>query len=310
MEIPFAALAALEGVEFCIIGAGPAGITCARRLAAKGRKVLLLEAGGWEWSEQSQASYAGETIGDKYFDLDASRLRYFGGTSNHWTGWCRPLDAHEFAGKGFDNIGRWPIRRSDLDPYLPGAMEILEIDLPEPDVPLKGGMLRKIDVSFSPPVRFAAKYRDEILASDRILLCLDCNLTRMDVADGLAGIGRLGLLGPLPAARLQQQHLAPLRRQPARAGDAGGTGADDAELDALERGERREWNLHLEILGADHPARHRHDLRRRRGGRQSECPQKQKKRSAPKPQHRGPQVSLPSGARLRQRYGGNQGKPL
>lgn len=79
MEIPFAALAALEGIEFCIIGAGPAGITCARSLAAKGRRVLLLEAGGWDWSEQSQASYMGETIGDKYFALDACRLRYFGG---------------------------------------------------------------------------------------------------------------------------------------------------------------------------------------------------------------------------------------
>lgn len=184
MEVPFAALAALEGIEFCIIGAGPAGITCARSLATKGHKVLLLEAGGWEWSEESQASYAGETVGDRYFDLDACRLRYFGGTSNHWTGWCRPLDAHEFAGKGFAHIGRWPIRRSDLDPYLPAAMDILEIALPEPDVPLKGGMLRKIDVSFSPPVRFAAKYRDEILASERILLCLDSNLTRMEVAGG------------------------------------------------------------------------------------------------------------------------------
>ncbi len=184
MEIPFAALAALEGIEFCIIGAGPAGITCARSLAAKGHKVLLLEAGGWDWSEQSQASYAGETVGDKYFDLDACRLRYFGGTSNHWTGWCRPLDAHEFAGKGFANTGRWPIQRTDVDPYLPGAMEILEIALPDADVPLKGGMLRKIDVSFSPPVRFAAKYRDEILASDHIFLCINCNLTRMEVADG------------------------------------------------------------------------------------------------------------------------------
>jgi hypothetical protein len=99
-------------------------------------------------------------------------------------GWCRPLDAHEFAGKGFANIGRWPIQRTDLDPHLPGAMEILEIGLPEADVPLKGGMLRKIDVSFSPPVRFAAKYRDEILASDHIFLCVNSNLTRMEVADG------------------------------------------------------------------------------------------------------------------------------
>jgi choline dehydrogenase-like flavoprotein len=184
MEVPFSALAALEGIEFCIVGAGPAGITCARSLAAKGRKVLLLEAGGWDWSEDSQASYVGETIGDKYFDLDTCRLRYFGGTSNHWTGWCRPLDAHEFAGKGFTNIGRWPIQRTDLDPYLPDAMEILEIGLPQADVPLKGGMLRRVDVSFSPPVRFAAKYRDEILASDHIFLCVNCNLTRMDVVGG------------------------------------------------------------------------------------------------------------------------------
>lgn len=184
MEIPFSALSGLEDIDYCIIGSGPAGITCARELAAEKRKILLIEAGGREWSEESQSLYVGQTIGDTYFDLDACRLRYFGGTSNHWAGWCRPLDALEFEGKGFANIGRWPIRRSDLDPYLARAMEILEVEPPDPDVPLKGGMLREIDMSFSPPVRFAEKYGDGILASDRIMLCLNCNLTRMEVAGG------------------------------------------------------------------------------------------------------------------------------
>ncbi|MBA4098058.1 MAG: hypothetical protein C0484_15005 [Rhodospirillum sp.] len=182
MEIPFSELASLEGVDYCIIGSGPAGITCARELAAKNRKVLLLEGGGREWSEESQSLYEGETLGDTYYDLQDARLRYFGGTSNHWAGWCRPLDAHEFEGKGPTAIGRWPIRRKDLDEYFPRAGEILEIELPEPDTVLPGGMLRRISYSFSPPARFGEKYQSEIIASDRIILALNCNLTRMNAA--------------------------------------------------------------------------------------------------------------------------------
>src|SRR5262245_41702597 len=114
MEIPFSGLAALAGVDYCVIGAGPAGITCARALAAKNRRVLLIEGGEREASEQSQTLYEGETEGDRYFQLEAARLRYFGGTSNHWAGWCRPLEAFDFEGKTPQRVGRWPIGRSDI----------------------------------------------------------------------------------------------------------------------------------------------------------------------------------------------------
>jgi choline dehydrogenase-like flavoprotein len=184
MEIPFSELAALDGIDYCIIGAGPAGITCARELASKGRRILLIEGGDREWSLDSQSLYEGETIGDKYFDLDACRLRYFGGTSNHWTGWCRPLDALDFEGKGPDKTGAWPIRRSDLDGFFDRAAEILEIEAPAPDMALPGGTLRRIFISFSPPVRFAEKYWDEIAGSQRIILALNCNLTGMSVTGG------------------------------------------------------------------------------------------------------------------------------
>ena len=70
----------------CIVGAGPAGITLAKELGNYGVKVILCEAGELDYSEQSQDCYKGKVIGDTYFPLDISRLRYFGGTSNHWGG--------------------------------------------------------------------------------------------------------------------------------------------------------------------------------------------------------------------------------
>ena len=72
------------------------GITLARRLAARGLDVALMEAGGLEYSDQSQDFYRGEVIGHEYYATDITRLRYFGGTSGHWGGRCRTLEAHDF----------------------------------------------------------------------------------------------------------------------------------------------------------------------------------------------------------------------
>ncbi len=83
--------------DLCIVGAGVAGIAIARHFIGSGVQVLLLEGGGWDPSSESQAIYQG-TFGTCYQDdsyeeqyLSISRLRYFGGTSNHWAGWCRPM---------------------------------------------------------------------------------------------------------------------------------------------------------------------------------------------------------------------------
>ncbi|HET9069567.1 MAG TPA: FAD-dependent monooxygenase, partial [Amaricoccus sp.] len=85
-----------QDFEVCVVGAGPAGITLARRLAAAGVRVALMEAGGLEFSDESQDAYRGTNVGMGYFDLDVCRLRYFGGTSNHWGGWTRALEAVDF----------------------------------------------------------------------------------------------------------------------------------------------------------------------------------------------------------------------
>ena len=81
-----------EGVELsaefdvCVIGAGAAGITLATRLARRGRSVLLAEGGEIDFSAASQKQYEGAVVGDPYFDLAETRLRFLGGSTNHWGG--------------------------------------------------------------------------------------------------------------------------------------------------------------------------------------------------------------------------------
>ena len=56
--------------DACVIGAGPAGITLARRLAAQGFSVALMEGGGLELSPSPRTLYAGEVVGLDYYPLD------------------------------------------------------------------------------------------------------------------------------------------------------------------------------------------------------------------------------------------------
>ena len=110
--------------DLCIVGAGAAGITLARALAGSPWRVLLLEAGGFEFDEADHALLAGELGGVPTFPLESSRLRLFGGTTNHWSGTCWPLDPIDFeAREGLPRSG-WPFRRADLDPYYARAHEV------------------------------------------------------------------------------------------------------------------------------------------------------------------------------------------
>lgn len=174
--------------DVCVIGAGPAGITLARRLAARGRDVALMEAGPLDYSEESQAIYRGENVGLDYFPLDLPRLRYFGGASNHWAGWCRALEAHDFEPKPFNPLSGWPIRQADLDPYRADADAILDLPPTEaaPDLPVRGERddFRRIQFRWSPPTHFPTKFGDELKGSARILLAVNANLVdlRLDEA--------------------------------------------------------------------------------------------------------------------------------
>lgn len=178
--------------DACVIGAGPAGITLARRLAAQGLDVALMEAGGFDYAPESQAFYTGESVGQPYIPLDECRLRYLGGTSGHWDGKCRPLEPYDFQADAFDPDSAWPIGKADLADYGPDADAILDLDGPGliPDLPMvqTEPRFRHVDWRYSPPTRFGDKYRDELVASPRITLGLNANLTDLRLAPGFGAV--------------------------------------------------------------------------------------------------------------------------
>ena len=188
--------------DVCVIGAGPAGITLARRLAAAGAQVALMEAGGLDYDEASQAIYAGENVGLDYFPLDAARLRYFGGSSNHWGGWCRALDAQDFRARPHNPWSGWPIGRIDLDRYRAETDAILDIPpasaLPDLPMPVDGEIFRRIRFRFSPPTHFASKYGPGIEAAPNILLGLNASLVDLRLTPDHGAVAAAVFRGPAP----------------------------------------------------------------------------------------------------------------
>ena len=165
-----------------IIGGGPAGITVAHKLQQHGIPAVLFEAGGEEYEQDSQDFYKGKTIGDTYFDLDVTRLRYLGGSSNHWAGWCRILETYDFEAKSYIPNSGWPIRRGDLEPFFPEVYDILGIQAFEPDHPVTDNF-RAMQVIKSDHVHFGEKFRDELAKSETIAVVLNTEVSEL-VGDG------------------------------------------------------------------------------------------------------------------------------
>ena len=175
--------------DVCVIGSGPAGMTLARTLAARGLDVALMEGGDLEWTPESQDVYVGENVGLEYFDLDAARLRQFGGTSGHWNGLCRELDPENFEARPYHALGAWPIGKADLDPYQPEADAILDVSAPaQPDIPIPGEDFRRVQFRFSPPTRFAREIRRRDRRGAADLLCLNASLVDLRLDDDLASV--------------------------------------------------------------------------------------------------------------------------
>ncbi|MCZ6763758.1 MAG: GMC family oxidoreductase [Alphaproteobacteria bacterium] len=176
--------------DVCFVGAGAAGITLARELGNLGRKVCLLESGGLENDDDTQDLYDGEDIGIPY-PVYGSRLRFFGGSTNHWAGWCQPLDPIDFEARSWVSHSGWPIAYDDVFPYYVRAQEVVELgpfnydpgyweqfykDRGYKRFPLAESRVSTKLWHLSPPTRFGKVYRDEIEKSDTISAYLYANV--------------------------------------------------------------------------------------------------------------------------------------
>jgi len=179
--------------DACISGSGFAGITVARELAGKGLKVALLEAGSEEYTDQSQDIYEGKTNEgpdvNYWGGLAACRLRYFGGTSNHWAGLCFVPDAADFEASDRWGMPGWPIRKSEIDGFFDRAAEIIDVTGQTFDVAgadqWKSSKLRMAGHIRSTPTRLNEKYFSEISEDPNIDLYLNCNTVDIRLNDNL-----------------------------------------------------------------------------------------------------------------------------
>jgi choline dehydrogenase-like flavoprotein len=182
--------------DLCIVGSGVAGLTLAQSLAPSGLRMIVLEGGGLDYDPESQELYAGRMLGNPAAGLDWSRLRYFGGTSNHWGGYCRPLDPLDFAARPWVPDSGWPIDADVLAPYYARSVDILDIAGPDFSPATWAGRLAPVfarpDLADalptqvfqqSPPTRFGEKYRPVVERGQGIDLHLWGNVVELETDD-------------------------------------------------------------------------------------------------------------------------------
>jgi len=116
--------------EYCIIGAGPAGLVVAAELCRAGHDVVLLESGSGNedasGSDAAQELNEGAVLGAPYAGLRATRHRGVGGSTRLWntpvTGSSGakyvPLDACDLAGRWEQAADGWPFPMDELIPWM------------------------------------------------------------------------------------------------------------------------------------------------------------------------------------------------
>ena len=197
--------------DLAIIGGGPAGISLALSLAGAPFRVLLLESGGTELDAATQRLYAGTETGVSYIPLESTRLRYLGGCSNHWGGWCRPLDAVDFEKRDWLPWSGWPFPRSEIEPYFGRAQSLVEAgpfiyDNSRPWTKAFGAPLRLADggiyttfFQFSKqrgnvlPTHFGDRYGDDLRRVPNLSVQLHANVTGLRLAHDAKSLARLNV---------------------------------------------------------------------------------------------------------------------
>ncbi|WP_132060689.1 GMC family oxidoreductase [Halorussus amylolyticus] len=127
-----------ERADVCVVGSGPAGALTAHRLAERGYAVVVLEAGErFDFEDRTRRmerairpglgsvwEMGGErddytSAGEKYYPLNAARVKGVGGTTLHWQGMVMRFHESDFE--------PWPIDYEDLRPYYAEAEAALGV---------------------------------------------------------------------------------------------------------------------------------------------------------------------------------------
>ena len=185
--------------DICIIGSGAAGITIAKTLGNSHLKIIMLESGGLESNTEVQDLAKGEISARQYFDLDVSRLRYFGGSTNHWGGRCLPLREDDFEDRPWIPHSGWPFSFKQLKSYYERAHNIIGLGSYNYDIkafseskglplfPFGDGPIKSI-LTRTHPLRFGKAYRQEIKDSKTITTLLNAHVLKLETNEDASSV--------------------------------------------------------------------------------------------------------------------------
>jgi choline dehydrogenase-like flavoprotein len=195
--------------DLAIIGGGPAGISLALALAPSPIRMVMLESGAMNFESKTQDLYAGTQTGFPYLKLETSRLRYLGGSTNHWGGWCRPLSEVDFETRDWLPHSGWPFPRKEIEPYFKRAQSLVEAgawiydrgahatrEMGSP-LPLGDGGVYTSWFQFSRtrggvlPTHFGRRYAEDLRRIPRLSTYFHANVTGLKLAPDAASLDRL-----------------------------------------------------------------------------------------------------------------------
>lgn len=199
--------------DLCIIGGGAAGISMAREFIGTATRVCLIESAR-EYEDATQQLYeeapqparkrARSIKEGVHYGIPAieSRLRHFGGTTNHWGGYCAPLDPEDLEKHEWIPDSGWPIDWRELSRFYPRAQAVCEIGpyiynetlwqrtktLPYTFDPQN---LVNRFYQFSPPTRFGDRYGKALKEAPNIRVLFNANVTNIQLAANSASVDHI-----------------------------------------------------------------------------------------------------------------------
>lgn len=200
IDLAEAADALERDTEICIIGAGAAGLTIARRLLAEGHEVVLLESGGRDYEADVAGLNIGDNIGVEYYELADSRLRFFGGTTAIWGGRCAEFDPIDLERRDWVPHSGWPLSYRELerwyrearplfdlppDPHDIGKLRRAGVPIPEFDPERLATPVWSFDMRFN---RFAYESCRDLVEHPRCEIFLHATATSIDAAASGRGV--------------------------------------------------------------------------------------------------------------------------
>lgn len=192
--------------DLCIVGAGAAGLTLFQalegRARARGQSIIIIESGGFEPDPETQFLYQGYIAGQA-LELAGTRLRCFGGSTQHWSGLTRPLMPIDMAKRPWIAHSGWPIAHDEVARHYPRACEILGVGPfdyayatnPHPDGPAlrhaPGASIESCLYRISAPVKLGDTMRDSMRDATATTTILHANVTELVAAPNATRLDRI-----------------------------------------------------------------------------------------------------------------------